>query len=160
MEILWISLQETLTMSVSTLWKVSIILVPLTIGVEILRDLGWLPKIAKCLTPATKLLDLPGEAAIGILVGMLSGVIHTASFVDAQKATLKLSQVQANTIFIWMGLTHALFNEAAYYTGLGINIPYVMIQRFLVGTAIAYCYMLVIRVRKKQRMEEQESTAA
>ena len=87
-------------------------------------------------------------------------MIHTASFVDAQKATLKLSQVQANTIFIWMGLTHALFNEAAYYTGLGINIPYVMIQRFLVGTAIAYCYMLVIRVRKKQRMEEQESTAA
>jgi len=154
MDILWLTLQETLTMSVSTLWKVVVILVPLMLAVEILRDLNWLPKIAKVLLPATRMLDLPGEAAIGILVGMLNGVIHTASFVDAQKENLLLNPVQANTIFIWMSLTHALFNEAAYYTGLGVNIPYVTIQRFLVGTLIAYGYMLIARARRRHKEQK------
>jgi len=66
---------ETFEVSFSTIFKMTVIIVPLLIGIEYLKEIGWMEKLSAKLRKVSKLIELPGEAALGMIVAYSVGLV-------------------------------------------------------------------------------------
>lgn len=92
-------------------------IVPSIALIKILEHTGYLGVIAAWCAPAMKLLGLPGEAALALLVSQLSLYSGLAAV-----ATLKLTVKEATIILGFMACMHAMIIESAVVKKAGANL--------------------------------------
>ena len=83
------------------------ILLPISFATFLLEVSGWLHHLDSLLVPAMALLGLPPEAALVLLVGMLTGIYGAV----AAMAVLSLTQAQMTLIAVFLLISHALIQE-------------------------------------------------
>lgn len=83
------------------------ILIPISFATFLLDYSGWLHRLDFILTPAMDLLGLPPEAALVLLVGMLTGIYGAV----AAMAVLPLTQAHMTLIAVFLLISHALIQE-------------------------------------------------
>ncbi len=99
--------------------------VPLHILADILLYTGALTPLAFLFTPVTKLLDLPGEAAMALISGVLLNIYAGIAFA----APLELTPYQWTVLAVFLGVCHSMIVESAIMAKLGISYGYSIILR-------------------------------
>ncbi|QQG66384.1 nucleoside recognition protein [Desulfobulbus oligotrophicus] len=99
--------------------------VPLHILADILLYTGTLTPLAFLFTPVTKLLDLPGEAAMALISGVLLNIYAGIAFA----APLELTPYQWTVLAVFLGVCHSMIVESAIMAKLGISYGYSIILR-------------------------------
>jgi spore maturation protein SpmB len=83
------------------------ILVPISFLTFVLDYSGWLGRLDFVLAPAMALLHLPPEAALVLIIGMLTGIYGAV----AVMAVLPLTQGQMTLIAVFLLISHGLVQE-------------------------------------------------
>lgn len=125
-----------LKQGVSVSWTLGKIVFPVTILVTILRYTPVLPWIIDFLTPLMKLIGLPGEAAMPLVLGnalnLYAGIGAIVSFDFTVKEVFILAMM--------LSFSHNLFIESTVASKVGVN--WWLISGIRVGLALISAYLI------------------
>lgn len=102
--------------SFATLWLLSKVILPVTFAVVILEYFGFIEPIALFFAPFMKLLGLPGEAAIPLLLGFFINIYAAVGAIPTLELGIKEITILATIILI----CHALLVESAICKKAGL----------------------------------------
>lgn len=134
---------ETLYVSYTTITKMIIVIVPLLIAIECLKDMGWLEKLSDRFSGVTRLLRLPGEAALGLIVGLFVGLLFGSGVIMQITEEVKMTRTQINTLFVFIGLCHAIIEETILFTAIGANGVAILLCRILTSLVFGFIYIWI-----------------
>ena len=126
------SIKTGIKKGIETLWLLSKTIIPVYILVTILNNtpvIGWITALFE---PLMGVFNLPGEAAIVLVIG---NVLDTYSAVGAIKA-IQLSAMEITTLSIMISISHSLLVESAVIKKLGFKVSHALIIR--IGLAIIF----------------------
>lgn len=128
--------------------QLAIIVIPLMIVIQFLKDLKWLDVITKWLRPLTKLLGMKENTALTLAVGLTLGLAMGAGVMIQAIKEDGVSKKDATLAFIFLIACHAVVEDTLIFVPLGIPILPLFLIRL--GTAIV---LTVIISRVWDRVE-------
>ncbi len=136
---------ETLISSYSTISRIVLIFIPLIVLIECMKDMGWLNKIADRSHGFTRLLGLPGESAIGLIVGIFTGVVLSSGVIMEIQQEINMTKTQMNVLFLFIGICHGIIEETVVFTSIGVNGLVILASRLAVALVAAFLYIRITR---------------
>lgn len=133
--------EHGLRSGVRTGWFLAKIIVPLSAGVALAQWTGALAAIGRILAPGMGLVGLPGEAAVPLVAGWLTGVYGGIAAATA----LPLSYAQLNVLAIMVLTAHNLPVESAIASRSGASGPRVSALRLAVSVVLGALLWQVLR---------------
>ena len=128
----------------SFIWVAKII-IPIALFITLIQWSGWLSYIDFLLRPIMGLIDLPGEAALPVIIGGLTGSIYS---VAAVLAIIPFTIEQMTLIAVFSLIAHGLIAEGIFQHKSGMNafkiaairitaavLATLFVSRFLGGTS-------------------------
>lgn len=106
------------------------IIIPVSFAVAVLQWSGWLYRIDFLLDPLMRLINLPAEAALPLIAGMVVG--NYAAI--ATMAVLPLTVEQMTLVAIFSLIAHSLIMEGIIQLRSGINIVKITLVRIAAAT--------------------------
>lgn len=119
----------------SFIWIMKIF-IPIAFLVALLQWSGWLYRVDFLLKPLMGVINLPAEAALPIIIGMLSGPYGAI----AAMAVLPFTIEQMTLIAIFIGIAHSLIMEGVIQRKAGVS----AVKATLVRIAAATLTVLVV----------------
>lgn len=96
-------------------------LILLFIGIQFLKDGGWLDRASVRMQPLLAPLRLPGDAALPIVAGLTVGVTYGAGIIIQAGEEGRLTKNELTTACVLVGICHSIFEETILLTAAGTN---------------------------------------
>ncbi len=137
---------ETFQSSYSIILKITFIVIPLLILIECLKDIGWLEKIAAHSHNVTRFFGLPGESAIGLIIGLFVGIVFGSGVIMQVRKEAEMTKAQINVLFLFIGICHGVIEETIVFTAVGANGLILLTSRFLAALIFTFLYIGIIKL--------------
>ena len=105
------------------------IIIPISLLVSLLQWSGWLANIEFLLNPVMRLINLPSEAALPIISGLLLNIYAAIAVMSALPFTIE----QMTLIAVFSLIAHNLIAEGIIQFRSGINIVKITLVRLIVA---------------------------
>jgi hypothetical protein len=105
------------------------VIIPCYIIIEFVRYYDLIRPLAHLFKPAMKLLDLPGEVALGLLAGFFINLYAAIAIL----APLNLSSKDITVCALILGICHSLTVETPVTKSVGVNYTLLLFARIVVG---------------------------
>lgn len=115
---------------------VFIIVVPLLIILEIIRNHGILEKAIGYLSPFTRKIGFENESVFPVIAGILFGLSYGAGVIIGETQKGRISTNQAFLIAVYLGLFHAVIEDTLLFTTQGAVWWILLGVRFVASTII------------------------
>ncbi|WP_053955587.1 nucleoside recognition domain-containing protein [Inediibacterium massiliense] len=119
------SIKEGIKKGIETTWMLGKIIIPVYLFITILKYTPVLEYIAQIFSPLMKLFNLPGEAAIVLVLG---NCLNIYAAIGAIKA-IDLTPMEVTTLAVMLSFCHSLFMETAVVKQLKVNVIKVILLR-------------------------------
>ncbi|OPJ57009.1 nucleoside recognition domain-containing protein [Alkalithermobacter paradoxus] len=119
------SIKNGFKKGIETTWILSKVIIPVYLFVTILKYTPVINWIASLFRPLMALFNLPGEAAIILVLG---NVLNLYAAIGAMSA-ISLNGYEATTLAVMLGFSHSLLVETAVTKKLGIKSSIVLATR-------------------------------
>ncbi|MBM7867647.1 nucleoside recognition domain-containing protein [Heliobacterium gestii] len=106
--------------------KMALILIPIIVFLEILRDLHIVQRGSRLFAPVMGIFRLPGEAAVPMVVGLVFGILYGAGVLIQAGKDGSLNAKEMTVIGLFLSLNHAIIEDPLLFTMLGAN--YLLMQ--------------------------------
>ncbi|EIJ80583.1 nucleoside recognition domain protein [Bacillus methanolicus PB1] len=114
--------------------QLAIIVIPLMIGIQILKDLKWLNVFSKWMAPLTKILGMKENTSTTLAAGLMFGLAYGAGVMIQAVKEDGVSQKDVTLAFIFLAACHAVVEDTLIFVPLGISVLPLFFIRL--GTAI------------------------
>lgn len=125
---------------IATLWTLAKIVVPVYFFVTFLRYTPLLNNISDFFEPGMKILGLPGEAAVPLVLG---NFINLYAGIGAM-ASLTLTTKQATILAIMLSFSHSLLLESAVVKKAGVSLALVILIRVILALVSGIIFNLIL----------------
>ncbi|MDF2626785.1 MAG: hypothetical protein K0R39_616 [Symbiobacteriaceae bacterium] len=120
-------------LKIAALWW----LVPLMIAIQVLKDTGWLAKMAGWMRPLLAPLRLPGDAGLPMVAGMAIGLTYGAGVILQVGEEGKLTRAELTVTCVFLGICHAVIEETILFSAAGANGLLLVSIRAVTGLVVA-----------------------
>ncbi|NLI92855.1 MAG: hypothetical protein GX434_11825 [Peptococcaceae bacterium] len=131
--------------------QIAMIVIPVMIMIQILKDINVLPLLAKLLSPFTRVLGVSDKTGVTLLAGILFGIAYGAGVIIQTAKEENLSKKDLYLVSIFLVSCHAVIEDTLIFIPLGINVlPLLLIRVALafVVTAVTASFWKKIDQRK------------
>lgn len=137
-------------------FKLAIIVIPLMLVIQIMKDLNWLNKFSTWMKPVTRMLGMKENTSMTLVAGLVIGLAYGAGvMLDAVRED-GVSKKDITIAFIFLIACHAVVEDTVIFIPLGVPVlPLLLIRlvtAILLAVIIAYVWN---KVELKKRKEEQ-----
>jgi hypothetical protein len=126
--------------------QLAIIVIPLMIFIQIMKDLNFLKVFTRWMTPATKVLGLSPNTATTLGAGLLFGLAYGAGVIIQAVKEDNISKKDTYLLFIFLVACHAVIEDTLVFIPLGIPVWPLLVVRLI----IAFLLTIVIAFIWKQ----------
>ncbi len=151
-EILVLGLQK----ASSGVLQLALIVIPLMIIIQYLREKGYMTKLSDRMGPLTRVLGVQQNAASTLVAGLVIGLAYGAGVMIQAVQEDGVSKKDATLVFIFLVACHAVVEDTLIFIPLGIPILPLLIIRlvtaFVLTIAVAYVW------RRAERTQQNEVT--
>jgi len=119
-----------------TSWKLVKYVVPIYIGIELLKGTALLDALARLFAPAMELFGLPGEAAFAFLAAWLLNLYAALAIL----VPLQLEPWQVTQCGLMMGIAHNLLLEGGVLKSTGTRAGLLTLCRLLLALLAGLLY--------------------
>lgn len=132
-----------------TVMMIVIILLPLMIGIELVKDAKLLDKAVSVIQPVMKVFTLPKEGAFPLLAGIFFGITYGSGVILPFAKDGSLTKRDMMLICIFLAICHGMIEDPLIYAAIGAKWWVVVVTR----VSLAVITMLVIsRVLKNKQL--------
>ncbi len=139
--------------------QLAMIVIPLMIVVQIMKERNWLKLVSKAMAPFTKMLGIKENTSTTLASGLLFGLAFGAGVMIQAAKEDGVAKKDLYLVFIFLVACHAVIEDTLIFIPLGIPVWPLLIIRLvtaiLLTMAIAYIWN---RLEKKQELERKEAT--
>lgn len=127
--------------------QIALIVFPLMIGIQLLKDIHAIQYLSKWLQPLTRILGLSsGETSVPLLAGIIFGLAFGAGVIIESAREENFSKKDLYLLSIFLVASHAVIEDTVIFIPLGINVLPLLLIRVIVAFIIT---MLTARVWKR-----------
>ncbi|MEI5907662.1 nucleoside recognition domain-containing protein [Bacillus spongiae] len=120
--------------------QLAIIVIPLMIGIQLLKDYQWLPKFSNAMSPLTRSLGMKENTTTTLAAGFLFGLAYGAGVMIQAVKEDNVSRRDVTLAFIFLVACHAVVEDTLIFLPLGIPIwPLLLIR---LGTAVVLTFIV------------------
>lgn len=131
-QILWNGLQSA---SLGIL-QIAIIVIPIMIFIQILKDLSWLQIISRWLSPATRFLGMKENTSLTLAAGLAFGLAYGAGVMLQSYHEDGVSQKDMYLATVFLVSSHAVVEDTLIFIPLGIPVWPLILIRLSVATLL------------------------
>lgn len=152
----WPILLNAVTKALAGIFQLSIIVIPLMIGIQVLKDLNWLDVFSKWMSPFTRALGMNENTSTTLASGLLFGLAFGAGVMIEAAKEDGVSKKDLTLAFIFLVSCHAVIEDTLIFIPLGIPVwPLLLIR---LGVAILLTVIVAFVWNKVQREKRKETT--
>lgn len=145
----WYSISiEIMVGGLKTSLMVVAILMPLMIGLELIRDSRLLDKAAFLFRPLMGLFSLPPEGAYPLLAGIFFGISYGSGVILAFARSGDLGSSHMLLIGLFLAICHGMIEDPLIFAALGANWFIIVAVRITLGIMILVAVSLITKGRK------------
>lgn len=144
-------LKEGIIGSFNSVYSIAIIVFPIMIGLQILKDFKVLDKIANMFRFVTKLFNISVDAVFPLLVGVIFGISYGAGVIIQSSKEGDISYRDLFLISVFLITCHAVIEDTLIFVAVGAN------GYFLLGVRLISAILLTY-VLSKRKIEDGENS--
>ena len=122
----------------SGVFQLAIIVIPLMIFIQILKDYHFLQYVTKALAPVTRMLGMKENTALTLSVGLLFGLAFGAGVLLKAVKEDGVSRKDATLAFIFLMACHAVVEDNLIFLPLGIPVLPLLMIRLITAFLLTY----------------------
>lgn len=122
----------------SGVFQLAIIVIPLMIFIQILKDYHFLQYVTKALAPVTRMLGMKENTALTLSVGLLFGLAFGAGVLLKAVKEDGVSRKDATLAFIFLMACHAVVEDTLIFVPLGIPVLPLLLIRLITAFLLTY----------------------
>lgn len=149
-------LEHSLLKSLSGIWQMAIIVMPLMIAIQLLRDYGWLDKISHVLAPVMRILGLKENTAMTLAAGLVIGLAYGAGVMMQAVEIDGVSKKDISVIVLILVSCHAVIEDTLLFVPIGIPIASLFLIRVCVALIVALSASRILTKITEGRMAKDE----
>lgn len=138
--------------------QMALIVFPLMVAIELLKDLRVVDRLARALTPVTRLLGLSERTALTLLAGLLFGLAFGAGVIIESAREAGFSKRDLYLLTLFLSACHAVVEDTLIFVPLGINVVWLLILRLAVAFILTILLARVWRTLEARRARSQNPT--
>ncbi|WP_035323172.1 nucleoside recognition domain-containing protein [Peribacillus kribbensis] len=124
------------------IWKLAIIVIPLMVVIQIMKELKWMDKISSGLAPLMKILGMQKNASMTMATGLVLGLAYGAGVMIQAVQEDGVSKKDATLAFIFLVACHAVVEDTLIFVPLGVPVWALFLIRiitaFILTMAVSY----------------------
>ena len=140
-------IREILTNSVRITLLLTAIIIPLMVGLALLKDSRLLDRAAGFLQPVMQRLKLSNNAAYPLLAGLFLGIVFGSGVILSFAKDGSLTKRDLMLVLVFLGICHSIIEDTVVFIALGANWWILVGARFLLAALAAFSVSLVLRRR-------------
>ncbi len=122
--------------------QLAVIVIPIMIGIQIMKDLMWLKYFSKGLSPFTKILGIRENTSTTLAAGLVFGIIYGAAVMIQATKEDGVSKRDVYVVMIFLVACHAVVEDTLLFIPLGIPIWPLLIIRIVVAILLTVALSL------------------
>jgi hypothetical protein len=150
---------ESITKAGIGIFQLAIIVIPLMVVVQIMKDKQWLAIFSKWMAPATKALGMKENTSTTMAAGLLFGLAYGAGVMIQAVQEDGVSKKDVTLAFIFLVACHAVVEDTLIFVPLGIPVlPLLLIRlgvAILLTIAVAFIWNRADIAKRKEAVYEQ-----
>ncbi|WAA11958.1 nucleoside recognition domain-containing protein [Fervidibacillus halotolerans] len=111
--------------------QLAMIVIPLMIGIQVLKDLKWLDLFSKWMAPVTRAFGMKENTSLTLTAGLIFGLAMGAGVLLQSIREDGVSKKDTTLAFIFLVACHAIIEDTLIFIPLGIPVLPLFIIRFL-----------------------------
>lgn len=135
-------------------FQLAIIVIPLMIGIQILKDKKWLDVFSRWMSPITKALGMKENTSTTLAAGLLFGLAFGAGVMIQAVKEDGVSYKDVTTAFIFLVACHAVVEDTLIFLPLGIPIlPLLLIRlgvAIVLTLVVSFIWNRTIATKRKE----------
>lgn len=141
-------LKEALTGSISSVWSMARVIIPVMLVMELAKDLNILDRLAQLMSPLLKPYRISDEGAFPLVVGLFLGLAYGAGvIIDAAKGG-RLPWRELFLINLFLIICHAIVEDTALFMAIGANGPAILGSRIILAAAVTFAFSRASNLEK------------
>ncbi|MBO8170250.1 MAG: nucleoside recognition protein, partial [Thermoanaerobacteraceae bacterium] len=104
-------LQEAIIGSFKSIFGIALIVFPLMMVLEIVKDLNILDRLSAIIRPVSRLFNIPQEAGLPLLAGLIFGITYGAGAIIQSAREGKLTKRDLVVVNTFLVICHAVFED-------------------------------------------------
>ena len=138
-------IREILTNSVRITLLLTAIIIPLMLGLALLKDSRLLDRAAGFLQPVMQRLKLSNNAAYPLLAGLFLGIVFGSGVIISFARGGSLTRRDLMLVLVFLGICHSIIEDTVVFIALGANWWVLVSARFLLAALAAFAVSLMMR---------------
>lgn len=122
------------------IFQLALIVIPLMFVIQILKDLQWLAKFSKAMSPVTRSLGMKENTSTTMAAGLFFGLAYGAGVMIQAVKEDGVSQKDLTLAFIFLVACHAVVEDTLIFIPLGIPVW----PLFLIRLGVAIVLTLIV----------------
>lgn len=133
--------------------QLALVVIPVMIGIQVLKDLGALEKFGGWMRPLMRPLGIAPRGAVTMAGGLTFGLAFGAGIIMEQAREQKFTRREITLIILFLSACHAVVEDTLIFVPLGINVLPLLLIR------LAVAIILVVLVARLWPPDEKERNA-
>jgi len=118
--------------------QLAMIVLPLMIAIQILKDLKWLQVFSKWMAPVTKTLGMKENTSTTLAAGLIFGLAYGAGVMIQAVKEDGVSKKDVTIAFIFLSACHAVVEDTLIFIPLGIPVLPLLLIRLALAVVLTY----------------------
>lgn len=138
-------------------FQLALIVIPLMIGIQIMKDLHWLEWFSKAMSPFTKMLGMKKNTSTTLAAGLFFGLAYGAGVMMQAAKDDGVSKKDLYLAFIFLVACHAVIEDTLIFIPLGIPVWPLLIVRLVTAIALTMMVAFFWKRLEKQGVTDNEA---
>lgn len=134
--------------------QLALIVIPLMIIVQFLRELGWLTKLSNGFAPLTRMLGMDKSASMTLVAGLTIGLAYGAGLMIQAVKEDGVSKRDMTLALIFLVSCHAVVEDTVIFIPLGIPVWPLLLIRFVTAVILTITVAFFWKQPKQDLREE------
>lgn len=134
----WEMGQMALITAIRGVLQLVLIVIPLMMAIQALKDLKALDKLASWLAPLLKPFGIAEKGAIAMASGLMVGLFFGAGLIIQEAKEQQLSKRDVTLIMIFLAACHAVVEDTLIFVPLGIPVIWLLLIRLAAAVLLTW----------------------
>lgn len=134
--------------------QLAMIVIPLMVGIQVLKDLKWLDVFSRWMAPVTKALGMKENTSMTLAAGLLFGLAYGAGVMIQAVKEDGVSKKDVTLAFLFLSACHAVVEDTLLFVPLGIPVwPLLLIRlttAIILTVAASFTWNRIVQTRRKE----------
>lgn len=140
--------------------QLALIVIPIMIFIQILKDLKWIDVFSKWMSPITRILGIEKNTSMTLAAGLVFGIAYGAGVMIQAVKEDGVSKRDVYLVMIFLVACHSVIEDTLIFAPLGIPLLPLLLLRIIVAFVLTISVSFFWKRLEKNKVENEASASS